>query len=691
MIRSQINTFLQLAFVLLMFSSVFLVKPEFFNGIVTGKQYGLEVVVAGIAIYLLFTLPFTKVIKISLVDAGILIFCLWYLFNELITGFSYIPFEHAAFITYLWLTIYLFIRLSSFKSEFIWGAACIWLAIVLVQALIGLMQLHGRTASNHYLFNITGSFHNPGPFAGFIVSALPLAQGVMLATKVVNYSCKAKRYLKAWKWQLRLHDNAFYLQKAVICLCYGVIIALLLVIPATQSRAAWVAGLAGCLYVSWKHPGLAGYRARVTGIFKRIPLFSRLAVITLALILLLSAGAGMYFMKQASASGRLLMWQVTWEIVKEKPLFGHGTGSFNALYMPAQARWFESGKGNQAQVMVAGSPQTPFNEPLGLWLEKGLVGILLAAGILFFIFSRDSSRYGNGGKSPAAAMGGLNSCFSGLSRKPHLSGGSSAEDRESINLTKPFLSGNTMTSMRVALEGTLISILVFGLFSYPFEISSFILQLIIVTALLGGFTKTAFSIGPGKLSALRPGLLAAFVLLALAARFSPGRANHYDALKTWRNAERFYSLTSYNASAKEYEKALPALSKNGLFLQMYGKALSMDGQHQRSIEVLELATGYYNSHILWNALGDGYKAHGNYKAAEAAYIESSLMMPHMLLPRYLLAKLYNESGQHEKAGQTADEVLNSPVKIESSATREIISEMAELVKKYKHHHGISTE
>ena len=121
------------------------------------------------------------------------------------------------------------------------------------------------------------------------------------------------------------------------------------------------------------------------------------------------------------------------------------------------------------------------------------------------------------------------------------------------------------------------------------------------------------------------------------------------------------------------------MSGNGLFLQMYGKALSMDEQHQRSLDILTLARKLYNSHILQNTLGDNHKALGNYKAAEAAYIESSHMMPSMLLPRYLLAKLYYDSGQNEKARQTAEELLSSPVKVESSATREIISEMEKII------------
>ena len=168
--------------------------------------------------------------------------------------------------------------------------------------------------------------------------------------------------------------------------------------------------------------------------------------------------------------------------------------------------------------------------------------------------------------------------------------------------------------------------------------------------------------------------------MALTAYFIPERANHYEALKTWRNAERLYIFRSYNPSVIEYEKAFPVLSVNGLFLQMYGKALSMDGQHQRSLDVLEHASGYYNSHILQNTLGDSHKALGNFKAAETAYIKSSYMMPSMLLPRYLLAKLYHESGQNEKARQTAEDLLSSPVKVESSATREIMDEMEKIIR-----------
>jgi hypothetical protein len=70
---------------------------------------------------------------------------------------------------------------------------------------------------------------------------------------------------------------------------------------------------------------------------------------------------------------------------------------------------------------------------------------------------------------------------------------------------------------------------------------------------------------------------------------------------------------------------------------------------------------------------------GNFEAAEKAYRKSSLMIPSSLLPKYLSAKLFIESDQPNKAKQTADDILKSTIKVESSATREIIREMKKIL------------
>jgi hypothetical protein len=127
MLKEYINTSLQLTLIIILFLSTFLVKPEFFNGIVTGKQYALELAVACVVVYLIFFLPFRKSIRVTRVDTGIIILCFWYLLGEIITGFPFISVEHAVFSIVLYGAIYLFTRQSSSKPEFIWGVTCIWL------------------------------------------------------------------------------------------------------------------------------------------------------------------------------------------------------------------------------------------------------------------------------------------------------------------------------------------------------------------------------------------------------------------------------------------------------------------------------------------------------------------------------------------------------------------------------------
>lgn len=219
--------------------------------------------------------------------------------------------------------------------------------------------------------------------------------------------------------------------------------------------------------------------------------------------------------------------------------------------------------------------------------------------------------------------------------------------------------------------------LVFSLFSYPFDISSFVLQLIILLALLAGTSNQIASItGRKKLFLTIP--IAIIIILGYF-HFIPYRQAHYQALKTWQEANNLYNYRAYPASVAAYQEALPVLKTNGLFLQMYGKALSMDEQHQKSNEVLAMARQRHNGQIIQNTLGNNHKTLGNYPEAEAAYLKSTQMVPSLLLPKYLLAKLYSESGQPQKAQQTAEEILNSTIKVESSATREIMSEMKKII------------
>jgi tetratricopeptide (TPR) repeat protein len=171
----------------------------------------------------------------------------------------------------------------------------------------------------------------------------------------------------------------------------------------------------------------------------------------------------------------------------------------------------------------------------------------------------------------------------------------------------------------------------------------------------------------------------AMTILVVSIHYYPHRKGHYQAMSLWNEAERWYNFRAYQAAVETYEEALPELNTNGLFLQMYGKALSMTEQHEESNKVLILAQKHFSSQIIQNTLGDNHKALGNFEAAEKAYRKSSLMIPSSLLPKYLSAILFTESNQLNKARLLAEDILNSPIKVESSATKEIMREMKKIL------------
>ena len=59
------------------------------------------------------------------------------------------------------------------------------------------------------------------------------------------------------------------------------------------------------------------------------------------------------------------------------------------------------------------------------------------------------------------------------------------------------------------------------------------------------------------------------------------------------------------------------------------------------------------------------------------------MNPSRFYPKYLLAKLYDETNQSEKAITVAKELLDKEVKIESTAVCEIQTEMKKILEKHK--------
>ena len=80
----------------------------------------------------------------------------------------------------------------------------------------------------------------------------------------------------------------------------------------------------------------------------------------------------LYSQKKDYANGRLLIWNVSVEMIKDKPLFGLGHDTFQAKYMNYQAEYFRNNP-NSRYKLLADNVKHPFNEFIKVAVEFGIV------------------------------------------------------------------------------------------------------------------------------------------------------------------------------------------------------------------------------------------------------------------------------------------------------------------------------
>ena len=151
----------------------------------------------------------------------------------------------------------------------------------------------------------------------------------------------------------------------------------------------------------------------------------------------------------------------------------------------------------------------------------------------------------------------------------------------------------------------------------------------------------------------------------------------------WQEAVNSYKLGLYGESVERYKKLYPYLKLNGEYLMNYGKALSMLENDEEEDSVLGNSRDYYSSTIIETASGDSYKRLKCYDKAAADYRHAGAMIPSRLYPKYLLAKLYQESGDDAAAVHEAKKILSMDEKIHSRATEEMKLAMRNIIVSYK--------
>jgi O-antigen ligase len=333
-------------------------------------------------------------------------------------------------------------------------------------------------------------------------------------------------------------------------------------------------------------------------------------------------GVAFYFFKQGSADGRMIIWKATLTTWVDVPWFGIGIGGFLHAVAEGIARLSTT----NTDLSSAGVADYAYNILLKIVVEQGVVGGALAVAFVL------------------------------------------------VTLTK--LSRNSS-----ALFWGIVSLLVFGMFSYPFDMLSYKVVAVLIVAWSESTIKrqkderqmTNCERRMAKnesqlvleLGWIKASLLSCFLGFA---SWHAGKLSGVCFQTEW---DSYMPLSVNSFSIEDGYKWQPSVSDYSHFLYVFGKKLREEGQYNASNAIAYQATKCSADPAFYILIGNNYKDMKHYDFAEQAYYKAFAVMPNRLYPLYQLMLLYQESGEIQKRKLMAKRVIGMKPKIESPATRDM--------------------
>ena len=229
LLKIILDLFLVIPFISILFT-VLIVSQELENGIVSGKDFWF-IFVMGLVSLVSFGLIINRRIinQFTILDGIIfmfgiisILFSLFFHKSELFTK---------QFLLLLVIILYFYFRLILQEKKAFCALTICFILTGLIEAIWGLRQLYGFEKSQHYLFKLTGSFFNPGPYACYLAVVFPMALFYAL------------RYSVCYKVKFHFRNVMVYLLWGISILT---VITSIIVLPSSMSRTAWMSVVCGC-------------------------------------------------------------------------------------------------------------------------------------------------------------------------------------------------------------------------------------------------------------------------------------------------------------------------------------------------------------------------------------------------------------------------------------------------------------
>lgn len=207
--------------------------------------------------------------------------------------------------------------------------------IIIAECGIGIFQFINRPSLIHQNFAVAGTFDNPAGFAAALSLTLPVVIFLIIHIR------------RKYKW---LYVIGFFL------ILYSLILS--------GSRS-------GIISATISSGTLILLEANFIKLLKKKHYYIIGLILLAGLVILIIP---LNNNKADSAKGRLLIWLVSYEMIKDKPVFGHGYGKFKVDYMDYQANYFSRHPQSQYS-QLADNVKHPFNEYILVAVEYGLLGL----------------------------------------------------------------------------------------------------------------------------------------------------------------------------------------------------------------------------------------------------------------------------------------------------------------------------
>ncbi len=605
---------------LLILSTVFIIMPELPKGVVTGKYFWFYYccIWTCLTVVLLYIIS-RKNIRINWGDGLIILFTGSVAFSSFFINKC--PINTQLRLFFLCCILYFSFRFIINRYRHIHYLFITFLIITtLEETIIGLKQLYGWSLSNHALFRLTGSFFNPGPYAGYLSIIFPLALSFTIFGIYILYSKTTFSEINNLKSLISFIKNnrKYTILIFVSTLSFLSILLSLTVLPASMSRAAWISTIVGCIV---SITNCCVQKKKINEYYHKYLKYHKF---TLSIIVIITAIIcfNTYLLKQDSANGRILIWKIAITNSVKYP-WGVGLGNFAGTYGKMQSEYFSEKGHNDTEIKIAGAPDYAFNEYIQILIESGYISLL------FFILLNGYSLY-------------------------------------KAYQTKKYPAIAAITSL-----------LTFALFSYPFSV----LPILIVYTFLLAWCNTSNYSPKWKRTKQKNSISIILLIIMLSSTLYLVKDSYgsYTAYKAWEKQKIYFNTGIYEDIIPEYQRLYPWLKDNKRFLFEYAQCLSKSKQYFQSNEIIKEAIKISGDPAFYNIAGKNYQAMKNYHKAEKYYLQSIHTVPNRLYPYYLLVKLYKEIGDEKKSKKYASILLQKEPKVPSTAIKEMRTEIKKIL------------